>query len=312
MSSITRRALLAGLALAGAVGVYGCQRRQAATEQVAGFFADPLAAPKGALNVYHLGHSLVGHDMPAMLAQMVAGHRYNSQLGWGTSLRHHWEPDVAINGFAESNTHLQYRDAHDGVSSGQYDAVVLTEMVEIADALRYHDSPTYLANWAKQARKGRQDARVYLYETWHHTDDPKGWLARIDQDLPKFWQGKIATPAMIAADAPIYLIPAGQVMAAVLRAGQNGQLEGIAAVDDLFAKQPDGTPDTIHFNDIGAYLVALTHFAVLYHRTPVGLPHQLKRADGTPANALSPVGAAQMQEIVWNVVRAHPETGVAR
>lgn len=312
MSSLTRRVLLAGLALAGAVGVYGCQRRQAAAEQVATFFADPLPAPKGALNIYHLGHSLVGHDMPAMLAQMVAGHRYNSQLGWGTSLRDHWEPDVAINGFAESNTHPEFRDALEGISSGEYDVVVLTEMVEIADALRYHDSPAYVANWAEHARKGRQDARVYLYETWHHTNDPKGWLSRIDQDLPKFWQGKIATPAMIRTNAPIYLIPAGQVMAAVLRAAQEGNVEGIASVDDLFAKQPDGTSDTIHFNDIGAYLVALSHYAVLYHRTPVGLPHQLKRADGTLADALSPKGAAQMQEIVWNVVRTHPETGVAR
>ena len=32
-----------------------------------------------------------------------------------------------------------------------------------------------------------------------------------------------------------------------------------------------------------AYLVALTHYAVLYRQSPVGLPHALSRADGTPA-----------------------------
>ena len=52
MSSITRRFLLAGLALAGAVGVYGWQRRRAGAEKTAAFFADPLPAPEGALNVY--------------------------------------------------------------------------------------------------------------------------------------------------------------------------------------------------------------------------------------------------------------------
>lgn len=311
MSLITRRVVFAGLALAGAVGVFSWQRRRAAAAQTAAFFDTPLAAPEGALNVYHLGHSLVGQDMPAMLAQMVAGHRYNSQLGWGTSLRDHWEPDVPINGFEASNAHPQYRDAAEGISSGEYDAVVLTEMVEIADALRYHDSPTYLGNWAAQAQAGNPNARVYLYETWHHTNDPKGWLERIDKDLPKFWRGKLANPAMRQVKAPIYLIPAGQVMAAVVRAAQDGQLEGITSVQDLFAKQPDGTPDTIHFNDLGAYLVALTHYAVLYHRAPVGLPHQLNRADGSPADAPSPKAAAALQQIVWQVVRAHPETGVA-
>jgi hypothetical protein len=45
----------------------------------------PLPAPKGPLKTYHLGHSLVGRDMPAMLAQL-AGHEYHSQLGWSKAL----------------------------------------------------------------------------------------------------------------------------------------------------------------------------------------------------------------------------------
>ena len=65
------------------------------------------------------------------------------------------------------------------------------------------------------------------------------------------------------------------------------------------------------FVALGAYLVALTHYAVLYHRSPVGLPHQLTRADGTPADAPSAEAAALMQEVVWEVVQRHPETGVA-
>ena len=46
----------------------------------------PLPPPADPLATYHLGHSLVGRDMPAMLAQM-AGHDHASQLGWGASLR---------------------------------------------------------------------------------------------------------------------------------------------------------------------------------------------------------------------------------
>lgn len=79
---------------------------------------------------------------------------------------------------------------------------------------------------------------------------------------------------------------------------------------DLFARNPDGTLDTIHINDLGAYLVALVHFAVIYQRSPVGLPHMLTRADGTPATAPDPALAATMQDIVWSVVRALPVTGL--
>jgi len=77
------------------------------------------------------------------------------------------------------------------------------------------------------------------------------------------------------------------------------------------SKQADGTPDTIHLSDLGAYLVALTHYAVLYHRSPVGLPAVLTRADGTPADAPDTELAALMQRVVWDVVRQHPQTGVA-
>ena len=57
-------------------------------------------------------------------------------------------------------------------------------------------------------------------------------------------------------------------------------------------------------------MVALTHDAVLYHRSPVGLPHRLTRADGSMADALTPIAAQQVQNIVWQVVTTQPRTGV--
>jgi len=43
----------------------------------------------------------------------------------------------------------------------------------------------------------------------------------------------------------------------------------------------------------------------------VGLPLQLMRADGTAAQAPDPQAGALMQEIVWDVVRRTPASGVA-
>lgn len=312
MSSLTRRAAL-GVLAAVAAGAYAYYRMGEGARVAEALYANPLPKPDGALTVFHLGHSLVGRDMPAMLAQLSGeGHDYASQLGWGTSLREHWEDDLPINGFDVENDHPRFRPAKEALTSGRYDTLVLTEMVEIADAVRYHDSAEYLAQWAGLAWDANPAARIYLYETWHHTDDDAGWLARIDSDLRDYWQDRVKYPALAQSDAPIHLIPAGQVKAAFVRAvADRGGLPGMAGVDDLMAKREDGTPDTIHFNDLGAYLVALTHYAVLYHRSPVGLPFALNRADGTPATAPSLEVAALMQQTVWDVIARHPETGVA-
>jgi len=261
-----------------------------------------------------MGHSLVGQDMPHMLAQLAGnGHSWNSQLGSGTSLKQHWEPEEGILDFDKVNHPPTYRDAHEALGSGDYDAVVLTEMVELRDAVRYHGSAKYLRKWGSLVREASPDTRIYLYETWHRLDDPAGWLDRVDADLDRLWLGKLAgSDTRRNPKRPIYLIPGGQVMAAVARAAEEGQVDGLTKREQLFALEPSGKQDMIHFSDLGAYAVALTHFAVLYHRSPAGLPHQLARADGSKANAMSAMAARQVQDIVWQVVTALPRTGVAR
>jgi hypothetical protein len=277
-------------------------------------YAAPLTVPQGGMAVYHLGHSLVGRDMPAMLAQLAAaagitGHAHGSQLGWGASLDQHRRGDVP--GFAEENAHPAHRPVAGALASGTYDAVVLTEMVEIRDAIRYHDSAAALAHWAAAARAGNPQARVYLYETWHRLDDAEGWLERIDRDLARYWQGGLMRPAMAEdATGTLYLIPAGQVMAAVVRAIEAGQVPGLTARTDLFARTPEGAVDPIHMNDRGNAIIAMTHFAVLYHRSPVGLPHALTRADGTPAEPLPDAAVPVIQSLVWQTVRRYAETGL--
>ena len=276
-----------------------------------------LPAPQGGLSVYHLGHSLVGRDMPAMLEQLARAAGYQAhdhalQLGWGASLRAHYRPDVAVPGFEAENATPRFRPAREALAEGAHDAVILTEMVELRDAILWHDGPAYLHRWVQAVRDGRPDARVYLYETWHDRTDRESWLARLDDDPQALWQGRLLAPVWADAQAgPVHVIPAGRVLAAFTRAlDQAGGLPGMADETALFARQDDGSLDPIHLNDLGHYLVALTHFAVLYHRAPNGLPHELTRADGSPADAPSPEAAALMQRVVWEVVSALPVTGL--
>lgn len=316
-----RKLVMLPLALIATLPVLGAllEPRKADAGSQRAAYATPLPAPRAPLRVFHLGHSLVGRDMPAMLAQLAGagmgrGHGYESQLGWGTSLNQHWQGRKAVNGFEAENAHDRYRDARAAVGSGDYDAVVLTEMVELRDAIRYHDSAKALHRWAELARGASPGTRVYLYETWHRLDDPEGWLTRLDTDLERYWEGRLLLPdlAKSGPDRPLYVIPAGQVMARFVRAVEaQGGVGNVKNRESLFARDADGALDPIHLNDLGAYLVALTHYAVLYHRSPAGLPHRLMRADGTAADAPDRPAAELMQRTVWEVVTGYPKTGVA-
>lgn len=297
-----RRGLLAMAAAAAAAGLAGWRLwppRGLSDAAFAALYAEPLPALETPSAVYHLGHSLVGRDMPAMLAQL-AGHRWNSQLGWGASLMNHWEGKVP--GYAEENASDAFRPAGEALDSGAYPVVVVTEMVELRDAIRWHASAEHLAKWAARARAGNPAVRVYLYETWHRLDDPQGWEARIAADLPALWEGKVLRPAVAKVGA-IHVIPGGQVMAALVAAAETGRLTGLASRRDFFA-------DDIHFNDLGAYAMALTHFAVIYGRSPEGLPHRLQRADGSRADPPPAEAVAALQGLVWQVVSGYALTGV--
>lgn len=283
----------------------------------AALYTTPLPAPRASLSAFHLGHSLVGHDIPVFITQLAAAagfadHSFNSQLGWGTSLRDHWDPAHPVNGFDEMNATQAWRDPQEALESGAYDSFIMTEMVELNDAIRWHDSARYATLWAAKARQNKPDIRIYMYESWPHLSTLEDWLHRLDTDPDALWEGTILASAMAHPDTGvIHVIPAGRVMAALTRAvAAQGGVTGMSDHTDLFARTPTGDLDPIHMNDIGNYLVALTHFTVLYHQDPRGMPHDLLRADGSLAQAPSAELADLMQETVWSVVRTLPVTGL--
>lgn len=292
--------------LLSACGLAKCAPDPLGPQETATLYARPVPPPEGLLSVYHLGHSLVGRDMPAMLAQLAgAGHGHESQLGWGAELQAHWG-DVPLEGGETENDHPRFREAHEAVESGEYDALVMTEKIGLEDSIKYHDSWYYLSLWAEKAVAANPEIRLYLYETWHNLENEQAWLDRLDSDLAKSWEREIIDRALATGrvDRPIYVIPGGQVMARFTRElATRGGVDGLNRAADLFQ-------DDIHFNSAGAYLIALTHYAVLYGRSPVGLPHELLDAKGTPLPPLGAEAARLMQEVVWEVVQAYPRTGV--
>lgn len=256
----------------------------------------------------------MGHDMPHMLAQLAGqGHDYKSQLGWGTPLRDHLNPDYPINGFEKENAHSHYLDLQEAIASQQFDTFIFTEMVEIKDAIKYFDSAKYTKQLITSMRKLSPTSTIYLYESWHEVTDPEGWITRLDRDLDKYWLKEILDKAMapLSDQPPVYVIPVGQVFSSFFKeVEKRGGVKGIQSPEDIFAKTDDGQLDPIHINDIGVYFVALVHYAVLYQESPVGKPYQLTKFSGQPATAPSNEAAQLMQEVTWQVVSTFTRAGL--
>ena len=306
-------------ALLTAIGLYGCSENLS-DEEINTLYQSVLTPVTQPLNIYHLGHSLVGKDMPVMLAQLAGEkHQFSSQLGWGATLQSHWDPKIPINGFESMNKHAEYRDPMDAIESQEYDAFVMTEMVEIKDAIKYFKSSEYLAKFAAKVNNDSPKTFIYFYESWPKVTDPAGWINRLDNDLKKYWEDGILLKALAKINSDknnkitIYMIPVGQVMSAFFKEVERlGGIGNIKQPEDIFSrKKEDGSVDPIHVNDIGNYLVALVHYSVLYRQSPEGLSYQLKKADGKDALAPAEETALLMQKITWDVVKAYPKTGVA-
>jgi hypothetical protein len=63
--------------------------------------------------------------------------------------------------------------------------------------------------------------------------------------------------------------------------------------------------DGIHLNEPGSYLVGCTFFATLLRQSPEGLPSE-------PYGTIPPALAAKIQKTAWEVVRTHPDAGIAQ
>lgn len=263
--------------------------------------ASPRPPVKGPLRVFHLGHSLVGRTMPYMVAQLAGeGHDYGFQLGWGTTLSAHLAGPDEIHGFTEENASPHFVPLPVALADSDLNALVFTEMIGLEAAIRYYGSTEAVIELSRQARAANPDLELLLYETWHPLDEGD-WLARIHETWETLWQPFLLAPAIRAAGAPVRVVPAGTAMARLIQEVEAtpGGIGGMMGRADLFS-------DQIHLNDLGAYMVALTHYAVLYSRSPEGLPHRLLREDGSPAEAPSAQLAAVMQRIVWDTVQSSP------
>ncbi len=252
--------------------------------------------------VFYIGHSLINHNMPRMVAELAAAddaveHSYQVQIINGAPLKYNWENSAKGEG----------ADARQVLPQGQVDVLVMTEAVPLDNHLQWSGSHDYAARFTELARQAKPDTRVYIFETWHSVKSGTGeevaydknghlpWRGRLDTDLAK-WQG-IAK----AAGVNVQLIPGGQALARLHDEIEKGKVPGLTNIRDVFQ-------DDIHMNDIGNYYMACLHYAVIYKKSPAGLPRELTGKWGKAYDAPSAELARVLQQLAWQTASQSPPT----
>jgi hypothetical protein len=261
-----------------------------------------------ALRVVQSGHSLTD-PIPVPLRAMVksAGNRsavIDLSSIPGSPLDWRWSNESG-NGPSDARRDID-----------KYELLVTTERVSLAGTLPWHNSPDEALRWFTHAwteGNGGKGAETILYATWVDIEsgvvgtngykDADGHIPfreRLPREMGMWEQIQDHVNAnRPEGSPPMRMIPGPLLMAAMYDAIEAGEAPGFTDISDLFS-------DTIHVNDLGAYFIALAHFAVIYERDPRGLPNRL----GLPTSP-TPEQARWMQELVWKVVTEYEGTGVS-
>jgi hypothetical protein len=148
-------------------------------------------------------------------------------------------------------------------------------------------------------------APTLLWTTWTAIDNSNGPWRKMLDTLGTEWEAMqdYANANRPAGAPPVYLIPGHKMMAQLYDDIQAGIVPDITSISQFFS-------DNIHTNELGAYAIAMIHYACIFNRNPVGLPNNLlpNAPAGTPIP--SKALATYLQNMIWDVVTKYNRTGV--
>jgi hypothetical protein len=318
---MTKRRALLGTAVATAgllvlVAVFALRYREPPLDGPAE--PDPsIGKPVEQASVFFVGHSLIGSDMPQMIATFAQarGKRYEAhgQLGWGTSLLEHWRWDGVMDGDAPGGFKTDNRqpfyagDAKTQLASGRYDVLILIEANGNVGG-RLRKTVDSAAELVSLARAKNPHLRAYVYAGWPDrstTPSLAAWRQQVSAAVR--WCEDVARGINSAVAGPdVGVIPGGAILAEITEAAEAGQLPGVARAEQLFL-------DTVHPSHLGFYAIALAHYATIFRDDPTGLPAATRTEAGKPAQPTpGDAAAARMQAIVWEFLRKYPRAAIVR
>ena len=198
-------------------------------------------------------------------------------------------------------------------------------ILEAGKADLFTMAPTFLPdpgieNFTKLGLEHNSKIRFTLQQNWVPFEDPELWLSK---SRPKSIDRDVITLAQLRAKhdpyfkmiedhvkelnaripaAKIAIVPSGEAVLALRDKVIKGEAPGIKTQNELF------TDVLGHPGPQIRVLSAYCHFAVIYRRSPVGLPVNGLLAKLPEAEKLNQL----LQEIAWKAVTGHPMSGVTR
>jgi len=168
------------------------------------------------------------------------------------------------------------------------------------------DALSLFVNNAWKSGNGGKGSPTLLWTTWVSIDGSNGPFREMLDVQGLEWekmQDHANAKRPIGAP-PVYLIPGHKMMARLHDDIPKGKVPGITQLNQLFS-------DKIHPNELGAYAIAMIHYACIYNKSPLGLPHNLLPNANASVKIPSKEFAEYVQSMVWDVVTSYERTGIS-
>jgi len=263
-----------------------------------------LAAPPKGLRVFSCAHSFHVFVPPILNAMArSAGIQDHEVVGLsaigGSRVIQHWNvPD-------EKNR------AKEALQAGKVDVLTLSPI---------HLPDEGIEKFAALALEHNPSVRITVQEFWLPFDIYDTTFTKrpgkVDHNAPTGAElRKLHQPYFQAMDdhvralnkklgkQALFVVPAGQAVIALREKILAGQAPGLETQEDLF------TDAVGHAKPPLQALAAYGHFAVIYRRSPVGLPLPAFLAKGGPPAEIDKLNRL-LQELAWDAVTQHPLSGV--
>ncbi len=157
-----------------------------------------------------------------------------------------------------------------------------------------------LRNW-QDPPPTNNSLQTHIYDTTHFNVPTAEQIEKLHALYFERWNAFIADENQKYGRQVIFAVPVGQAVVALRRKIIEGKVPGITRQSDLFGDNL-GHPQA-HIWALSAYC----HFAVIYHRSPVGLPVPFGLAKQPHAQELNLL----LQQLAWDAVTHHPLSGCA-
>jgi hypothetical protein len=267
--------------------------------------AKNLAAPiTTGLRVFTCGHSFHATVIPKLVAEIAES----------AGIKGHVVVGVSMIGGSHASQHFQVPDAKNqakaALIAGKVDVLTLSCMAYPDDGI---------SNFAKLAVEHNPNIRITLQELWipedHWPFDPKHRVHKSPEDFnaatmeelkkthePYF---KVMDDYVNALNATlgkqaVFVAPDAQATLLLREKILAGTAPGLKKQSELFT-DAWGHP-SVPLRALSAYC----HFAVIYRRSPVGLPIPASLKGSLKDEALNRL----LQELAWEAVSHHPLAGV--